>query len=55
MEDIDDEEDSVVDIDSPDKNNPLAVVEYIDDMYAYYKKTEVMTLFEFFPTSITYI
>lgn len=40
MEEIDEEE-SVVDIDSADKNNPLAVVEYIDNIYAYYKKTEV--------------
>ena len=39
MEDIAVEQ--VVDIDSVDKNNPLAVVEYIDDLYAYYKRTEV--------------
>ncbi|KAG8377270.1 hypothetical protein BUALT_Bualt08G0010700 [Buddleja alternifolia] len=39
MEDIAPEE-HVVDIDSCDKKNPLAVTEYIDDIYAYYKKTE---------------
>ncbi|KAG9131782.1 hypothetical protein Leryth_009514 [Lithospermum erythrorhizon] len=38
MEDVTEEE--VVDIDIPDKKNPLAVVEYIDDLYAYYKKSE---------------
>ncbi|KAA8528826.1 hypothetical protein F0562_036181 [Nyssa sinensis] len=38
MEDID--YDLVMDIDSIDKRNPLAVVDYIDDIYAYYKKAE---------------
>ncbi|KAH9615432.1 hypothetical protein KSS87_002051 [Heliosperma pusillum] len=37
MEDIDE---LVLDIDSCDKENPLAVTEYIDDIYAYYKKVE---------------
>ncbi|KAL9225718.1 hypothetical protein vseg_001609 [Gypsophila vaccaria] len=37
MEDIDE---LVLDIDSCDKDNPLAVTEYIDDIYAYYKKVE---------------
>ncbi|KAF3628584.1 Cyclin-B2-3, partial [Capsicum annuum] len=31
----------VVDIDSSDKKNELTVVEYIDDIYAYYKKAEI--------------
>lgn len=44
MEDIDDEEELVEDIDSCDKNNPLAVTEYIDDLYTYYKKMEVKHL-----------
>ncbi|XP_059637619.1 G2/mitotic-specific cyclin-2-like [Cornus florida] len=39
MEDI--AEEPVVEIDSRDKKNPLAVVEYIDDIYAYYRKAEV--------------
>lgn len=39
MEDL--EEDIIVDIDSPDKNDALAVVEYVNDIYAYYKKMEV--------------
>nr|DAD41806.1 TPA_asm: hypothetical protein HUJ06_016129 [Nelumbo nucifera] len=30
-----------MDIDSGDKKNPLAVVEYIEDIYSYYRKTEV--------------
>lgn len=40
MEYIDEEQ--VVDIDSVDKKNQLAVVEYIDDIHAYYKRTEVI-------------
>ncbi|XP_022880286.1 cyclin-B2-3-like [Olea europaea var. sylvestris] len=43
MEDIDDVEEPVVDIDSGDKKNPLAAVEYIDDIYTYYKKTESLS------------
>ncbi|KAL8514327.1 hypothetical protein ACS0TY_013444 [Phlomoides rotata] len=43
MEDIDGEDDPIEDIDSPDKKNPLAVVEYVDDVYAYYKKTESLS------------
>ncbi|PHT55170.1 hypothetical protein CQW23_03656 [Capsicum baccatum] len=39
MEDTEDW--SVVDIDSSDKKNGLTVVEYIDDIYAYYKKAEL--------------
>lgn len=38
MEDV---EDLVIDIDSSDLKDPLAVVEYIDDIIAYYRKTEV--------------
>ncbi|XP_052202281.1 G2/mitotic-specific cyclin-2 isoform X2 [Diospyros lotus] len=33
-------EEPIMDIDSRDKQNPLAVVDYIDDLYAYYKKME---------------
>lgn len=40
MEDVEEVEDSVLDIDSSDVDNPLAVVEYVDDIYAYYKKKE---------------
>ncbi|PHT74598.1 Cyclin-B2-3 [Capsicum annuum] len=36
----------VVDIDSSDKKNKLTVVEYIDDIYAYYKKAKVYYKFE---------
>ncbi|KAL1190044.1 Cyclin-B2-4 [Cardamine amara subsp. amara] len=38
--DVEEEEESVMDIDSCDKMNPLAVVEYIDDIYCFYKKNE---------------
>ncbi|XP_073220786.1 G2/mitotic-specific cyclin-1-like isoform X1 [Cicer arietinum] len=38
MEDI--MEETVLDIDTSDANNPLAVVEYIEDLYAYYRKVE---------------
>ncbi|KAL3340715.1 hypothetical protein AABB24_029047 [Solanum stoloniferum] len=41
MEDAEDW--SIVDIDSPDKKNSLAVVEYINDIYAYYKKAEIVS------------
>lgn len=32
---------SAVDIDSSDLKNPLAVVEYIEDIYSYFKRVEV--------------
>ncbi|KAI4389639.1 hypothetical protein MLD38_001844 [Melastoma candidum] len=38
MEDVDNE--PVVDIDDKDKSNALAVVEYVDDLYKFYKKIE---------------
>ncbi|XP_031254633.1 cyclin-B2-3-like isoform X1 [Pistacia vera] len=38
MEDV--SEEPVADIDSGDKKNPLAVVEYIDDLYNFYRKAE---------------
>ncbi|XVF16012.1 hypothetical protein REPUB_Repub09cG0205300 [Reevesia pubescens] len=38
MEDI--VEETIVDIDGCDLKNPLAVVEYVDDLYAYYRKME---------------
>ncbi|CAN4094086.1 unnamed protein product [Withania somnifera] len=41
MEDAEDW--SIVDIDSSDKKNSLAVVEYIEDIYAYYKKAEIVS------------
>lgn len=42
MEDVDS---LIMDIDSGDTKNPLAVTEYIDDIYTYYKKAEVFSLF----------
>lgn len=38
---MEDFEDPIVDIDSRDSQNPLAVVEYVDDIYAFYSKSEV--------------
>ncbi|KAK6939222.1 Cyclin, C-terminal domain [Dillenia turbinata] len=38
MEDVEEEE--FIDIDSGDKNNSLAVTEYIDDLYTFYRKSE---------------
>jgi len=44
MEDIveEEEEEPVMDIDGRDKKNPLAVVDYIEDIYANYRRTEVI-------------
>ncbi|KAJ4835846.1 Cyclin-B2-4 [Turnera subulata] len=42
MEDV--AEEPIMDIDSADKNNPLAVAEYIDDLYRFYKKAERLYL-----------
>lgn len=39
MEDI--LEEPIVDIDGKDKNNPLAALDYVKDLYAYYRKMEV--------------
>ncbi|XAR73691.1 hypothetical protein NMG60_11007754 [Bertholletia excelsa] len=36
----DSSEELILDIDSLDSRDPLAVVDYVDDLYAYYKKTE---------------
>lgn len=47
MEDIDEEE-PIVDIDSVDKKNSLAVTEYIDELYTFYKKAEVKYLSMYF-------
>lgn len=38
MEDV---QEPVLDIDACDRTDPLAVVEYIDDIYSLYKKIEV--------------
>lgn len=34
----------VMDIDEYEKMNPLAVVEYIDDIHTFYKKSEVINI-----------
>jgi cyclin B len=38
MEDI--MEEPILDIDTSDADNPLAVTEYIEDLYSYYRKVE---------------
>jgi len=38
MEDV---QEPVLDIDACDRKDPLAVVEYVDDIYILYKKIEV--------------
>lgn len=38
----------ILDIDGYDANNSLAVVEYVEDLYEFYRKTEVLFLFLFF-------
>lgn len=40
MEDVEEEE-PVMDIDSCNLKDPLSVVEYINEIYAHYRKTEV--------------
>ncbi|XP_010498494.1 PREDICTED: cyclin-B2-3-like isoform X1 [Camelina sativa] len=40
MEDADEEEERVIDIDASDEKNPLAVVEYVNDMHTFYRKSE---------------
>ena len=39
MEDV--FEEALIDIDNDDAKNPLAGVEYVGDLYAYYRKMEV--------------
>ncbi|XP_044491032.1 G2/mitotic-specific cyclin-2-like [Mangifera indica] len=41
VDEMEDFEDPIVDIDSRDSQNPLAVVEYVDDIYAFYSKSEI--------------
>lgn len=42
LNDIEEEEEVVMDIDSCDKKNFLVVVDYIDDIFDFYKKNEVI-------------
>ncbi|KAL5856268.1 hypothetical protein ACOSQ4_006070 [Xanthoceras sorbifolium] len=41
VDEMEDVEDPILDIDSSDLEDPLAVVEYVDDIYAHYWKTEI--------------
>lgn len=36
------EMEDIIDIDSSDHNNPLALVDYVEDIYTFYRKTEVV-------------
>lgn len=38
------EMEDIIDIDSSDHNNPLALVDYVEDIYTFYRKTEVVWL-----------
>ncbi|GLJ41031.1 hypothetical protein SUGI_0849470 [Cryptomeria japonica] len=40
---IDEAEDPATDIDEEDKGNPLAVVDYVNDIYSFYRETEVLS------------
>lgn len=48
----DDIEETVIDIDSFSTKNPLAVVEYIDDIYDFYRTNEVTLVFCFCITMV---
>ena len=55
MEDADEdkeEEEGVINIDACDEMNPLAVVEYINDIYDFFKKSEVSVLFLIIPCGL---
>lgn len=41
---MEDSEEVAPDIDSCDAGNSLAVVEYVDELYSFYRKTEVIIL-----------
>lgn len=44
VEEEEEEEESIADIDGGDADDPLAVVEYVDDILAHYHETEVSLL-----------
>jgi hypothetical protein len=44
-EEADEDDEIVPDIDSPDLNNPLAVVEYVEEIHDFYWKSEVRNCF----------
>lgn len=46
MEDLEEDE-YIPNIDSFDSKNPLAVVDYVDDIYTFYRRTEVFINFNF--------
>ncbi|XVF20714.1 hypothetical protein REPUB_Repub12eG0026900 [Reevesia pubescens] len=39
---MEDTEDFIIDIDSSDLKDPLAVVEYVDDIYTCYRETQIL-------------
>ncbi|KAJ0010759.1 hypothetical protein Pint_34109 [Pistacia integerrima] len=41
VDEMEDFEDRIIDIDGRDSQNPLAVAEYVDDICAYYRKSEI--------------
>lgn len=40
---VTDKQDQIVNIDMGDENDDLAVAEYVDDIYKFYKLTEVLS------------
>lgn len=41
--DSENEEESIMDIDSADSGNPLAATEYVDALYKFYRENEVIS------------
>jgi cyclin B len=48
MEEADEIPSWVENLDEEDAGNPLAVVDYVEDIYDFYRKTEVLDLSSFF-------
>lgn len=47
-------EEKIVDIDSADAKNDLAAVEYVEDIYSFYKSVEVSIIHESFLAKLCY-
>ena len=41
MQDVNDDQEKVPDIDIPDLKYPVAVVEYVEDIHDFYRRSEV--------------
>lgn len=47
------QKEKIVDIDSADAENDLAAVEYVEDIYSFYKSVEVTTLLIYYSRSLS--